>query len=194
VVEGTAAAPRGYACADSDIKQRMSRSEGGPRAGSAHRVCYHAHMRAVVDSSSWISLARAGLLDILATAAVEPVLLDVVRAEIVDEGRRGGHADAASLSAALAGVAPTPTKTGTPVDVRVLEGARAVGLLVANDLALGRRARSLGVAWIRTADLIVIAVRTGSLSLRDGEEALQALHASGRITRELADSYMEQLK
>jgi hypothetical protein len=152
-------------------------------------------MRAVVDSSSWISLARAGLLEVLRAAAVEPVLLDVVHVEIVDEGRRGGHADAGALSAAVEGITPTPTGRGNaPVDARVLEGAQAVGLLVANDLALGRRARSLGVAWIRTADLIVIAVQKGSISVADGAGALQALFASGRITQELAEAYEAQLQ
>ena len=150
-------------------------------------------MRAVIDSSSWISLARAGLLHMLGAASVEPVLPDVVRAEIVEEGRRGGHPDAAALAAAVVGVAPIPTEPGAPVDARVIQAAQGAGLLVANDLALGRRARSLGVAWIRTADLIVIAVRNGSVSLRDGADALTALVTSGRITRELADAYQEQL-
>jgi len=140
-------------------------------------------------------MARAGLLGVLRAAAVEPVLLDVVHTEIVEEGRRGGHADAAALSSAVAGIAPTSTGRGkAAVDARVLEGAQVVGVLVANDLALGRRARSLGVAWIRTADLIVIAVQNGSMSLIEGTEALQALVSSGRITRELADGYEAQLR
>lgn len=64
---------------------------------------------------------------------------------------------------------------------------------MADDLTLGRRARSLGVAWIRTADLIVIAAHNGTMSLQEGTEALRALVNSGRITRELADAYEEQL-
>ena len=152
-------------------------------------------MRAVIDSSTWISLARAGLLQVLRAAAVDPVLLDVVHTEIVDEGRRGGHADAAALAAAVAGMSPTYTGRGNAaVDARVLEGAQAVGLLIANDLALGRRARSLGVAWIRTADLVLIAVQNGSMSVVEGTDALQALLDSGRITPELADAYKAQLQ
>jgi rRNA-processing protein FCF1 len=139
-------------------------------------------------------LARAGLLEILQAASVEPVLVDVVRAEIVDEGRQGGHPDAAALSAAVAGVASTSTGARATADARVLEAAQAIGLLVANDLALGRRARSLGVAWIRTADLILIAVKNGSVSMLDGGRALSALVASGRVTPELADAYREQLR
>jgi len=158
-------------------------------------VCNNARVRAVVDSSSWISLARAGLLGLLHTVPVEPVLLDVVHAEIVGEGRRGGYADAAALTAAVAPFPVMATKGREgQVDSRVLDVAQDIGVLIANDLALGRRARSLGVAWIRTADLIAVAVRSGSMSSADGIEALNALEASGRITRELADAYREQLK
>ena len=152
-------------------------------------------MRAVIDSSSWISLARAGLLDLLRAVAVEPVLLDVVHAEIVDEGRRGGHPDAAALTAAVAGVHVTTT-TGREraVDARVLDAAQDIGVLIANDLALGRRARSLGVAWIRSADVILLAVRSGSVSSREGLDGLRALEDTGRITSELAEAYREQLQ
>lgn len=152
-------------------------------------------MRAVIDSSSWISLARAGLLDLLLAAAVEPVLPDVVHAEIVEEGRRGGYADAAALAAAVANVPLTTTGGGDrSVDARVLDAARDVGVLVANDLALGRRARSLGVTWIRTADLILLGVRSGTLQSADGLAGLSALEETGHITSELADGYRERLR
>ncbi len=152
-------------------------------------------MRAVIDSSSWISLARAGLLDVLAAVPVEPILLDVVHAEIVDEGRRGGYADAAALTAAMEAIPVVPTQRRQgPVDSAVLNAAETVGMLVANDLALGRRARSLGIAWIRTADLIILAVRSRSMSSSVGLEALTALEACGRVTPELADAYREQLR
>jgi rRNA-processing protein FCF1 len=152
-------------------------------------------MRAVIDSSSWISLARAGLLYVLRSVPVEPILLDVVHAEIVGEGRRGGYADAAALTAAVAAipVVPTQSRQGQG-DSAVLNAAEAVGVLVANDLALGRRARSLGVAWIRTADLIILAVHTRSMSSSAGIEALTALEGCGRITREMADAYRDQLQ
>jgi regulator of extracellular matrix RemA (YlzA/DUF370 family) len=152
-------------------------------------------MRAVIDSSSWISLARAGLLDLLRAVPVEPVLLDVVHSEIIDEGRRGGHPDAAALTAAVTGVRVTTT-TGREraIDARVLDAAQDIGVLIANDLALGRRARSLGIAWIRSADVILLAVRSGSVSSREGLDGLRALEDTGRITSELAEAYREQLQ
>lgn len=150
-------------------------------------------MRAVIDSSSWISLARSGLLDLLHAASVEPVLLDVVRAEIVEEGRRGGHADAAILATAVAAIPVTATQADDLPDARVLEGARQIGVLIANDLALGRRARSVGISWIRTADLLILGVKKGSMSSADGMAGLRALEASGRISTELAETYEELL-
>jgi rRNA-processing protein FCF1 len=151
-------------------------------------------MRAVIDSSSWISMARAGLLDLLDAVLLEPVLPDVVFEEIVEEGRRGGHADAAALSTRVAGVAVTATPESAPADARVVRAAQDVGILVANDLALGRRARSLGITWVRTADLIVLAVRRGAMSSRAGIGGLQALQSSGRITAELRDAYEELVR
>ena len=84
--------------------------------------------------------------------------------------------------------------TGGAADTRVLDGALGIGVLIANDLALGRRARSLGVTWVRTADLILLSVKKGSMSAAHGVEGLHALEASGRIASELADSYREQLR
>lgn len=139
-------------------------------------------------------MARAGLLPLLRVAAVDPVLLDVVQAEIVEEGRRGGYADAAVLTGAVAGIPLTITADRGSADSRVLDAAKETGMLIANDLALGRRARSLGVAWIRTADLIILGVRRGSMSQREAMEGLSALEATGRITSGLADAYREQLR
>ena len=81
-----------------------------------------------------------------------------------------------------------------PVDTRVLEAAQGVGVLIANDLALGRRARSLGVSWIRTADVVLLAVRSGSISPAEGIDGLTVLEATGRVTRELAEAYRDQLQ
>jgi rRNA-processing protein FCF1 len=152
-------------------------------------------MRAVIDSSSWISLARAGLLGLIPAVPVEPVLLDVVQAEIVAEGRRGGHADASAITAAVADTPVMPTEDRErSIDARVLNAARRVGVLIANDLSLGRRARSLGVQWIRSADMLVIALRSGSISSAAALDGVRALEQAGRITRELADAYRDTLR
>jgi hypothetical protein len=135
------------------------------------------------------------LLNLLQAVPVEPVLLDVVHSEIVEEGRRGGYPDAAALTTAVTSVPVVTTKAPHgPVDARVLEAAQGVGVLIANDLALGRRARSLGISWIRTADVILLAVRSGSISTAEGSDGLTALEATGRVTRELAEAYRDQLR
>lgn len=151
-------------------------------------------MDAIIDSSSLISLAHAGLLQILAHSAVQPVILDVVRAEAVDAGLAGGHPDAAAIEAAIVGLQEQEVPRATDaVDAAVLDAARGVGVLVANDLALGRRARNLGVRWLRTADLVVLLVATGALANDEGRRAILALLDSGRITAELSESYLEEL-
>lgn len=152
-------------------------------------------MRAVVDSSSWISLARSGLLGVLSTVDVEPVLLDVVRDECVRAGVAGGHADAAALETVMDRLETQVTTTaGEDADVVVLAGARPVGVLVTNDLALGRRARSAGLAWLRTADLVVLGARGGTMTPVQARRAVDALRASGRITTTMADDYLEELR
>ncbi|MDQ3717064.1 MAG: hypothetical protein M3381_13805, partial [Actinomycetota bacterium] len=60
-------------------------------------------MRAVIDTSTWISCARAGLLPLVDHCAFDVVTLDVVRAEAVTAGVAGGYADATAVEAALAG-------------------------------------------------------------------------------------------
>lgn len=150
-------------------------------------------MRAVFDSSSLISLARAGIVDLVPRIPFEAVLVDQVWAEVVTAGRAGGHPDASALSAAF-GRAPLVAAPASPtVDAAVLAVAAEVGTLVANDLALGRRARNLGVIWLRTADLIVFGRAVGALDAGDARRSITALRDSGRITPELADSYLEDI-
>ncbi len=158
-------------------------------------MCYRVRVLAVVDSSTWISLARAGLLDLVGRLPVEPVILDVVFDEAVDRGLQSGRPDATAIAASLHGRPITPSPTGAAsVDAAVLLAARAVGALVANDLALGRRARNLGVLWLRTADLVVLAVRTSAMAAGEGRDALSALEASGRLAADLADAYRDELR
>jgi hypothetical protein len=46
---------------------------------------------------------------------------------------------------------------------------------------------------LRTADLVVLCVRSGRVTTRRGRAALQALHDSGRITLALLEAYREEL-
>jgi rRNA-processing protein FCF1 len=151
-------------------------------------------VRAVVDTSSLISCARAGLLPLLDRSGLEVVTLDVVRAEAVDAGLAAGYADAAVLATALEGRTVTASAPAPTADAAVLQAAREVGLLVTNDLALGRRARNLGVAWLRTADLVILAVRTGAISRAEGAASIGALRDARRISAVLSEEYVEELR
>lgn len=150
-------------------------------------------MRAVVDSSAWISLARSGLLPVLTIVDVDPVLLDVVRAECVSAGAAGGYADAAAIQSVLTRYEVQPTSSGSAADLAVLEASRHVGALVTNDLALGRRARTLGALWLRTPDLVVLSVRAGRMQASQARRAIEALMTAGRITPALAEDYHQEL-
>lgn len=148
----------------------------------------------VIDSSSLISLARSGLLPLLALLPVEPVIVDVVEAESVSDGLAGGHADAAAIEATIAPF-PRHTSAGTrPPDAAVLDAARQVGTLVANDLALGRRARNLGARWLRTADVVVLLRRTGQIDRAQATGAIAALRDTGRVGVDLAADYLAELE
>jgi rRNA-processing protein FCF1 len=149
---------------------------------------------AVVDTSTLISCARAGLLWLLDRCELELVTLDVVWAEAVTAGVAGGYADATAVQTALAGRSVTESPDATTADVAVLQSAMNIGVLVTNDLALGRRARNVGVAWLRTADLVILAVRVGGISRAEGEAAVTALRDARRITAELAEDYLEELR
>lgn len=156
-------------------------------------VRYATFVLAVVDTSTWISCARAGLLPLVPRCGLEVVVLDVVYTEAVTEGVAAGHADATSISAALRAWPQTPGVVGVLPDAAVLHAATETGLLVTNDLALGRRARNAGVRWLRTADLVVLAVRSDRMGAVEGMAAITALRDARRITAALAEEYLEEL-
>ncbi|CAN5350508.1 hypothetical protein BH23ACT9_BH23ACT9_21840 [soil metagenome] len=150
-------------------------------------------MRAVVDSSTWISLAWSGQLPLLTATPLTPVVLDSVYRETVAEGLARGHADAAAIEHAMGAATRMDDPLGRTVDDRVVAAAAAVGLVVTNDLVVGRRANNLGARWLRTADLVVLAVRSHGIEVTSGHSAIAALHASGRLTDALRDAYMQEL-
>lgn len=147
----------------------------------------------VLDTSTLISLAWSGQLGVLTRAPIELVVPDVVRQEAVDSGHAAGYPDAAAIDAAIGGLGTISTQAATTTDQAVLSAGVDVGTLVTNDLALGRRAANLGARWLRTADLILLCMGSGSLSADDGRAALGALHAAGRLTPTLLASYLEAL-
>lgn len=147
----------------------------------------------IIDSSSLISLARSGLLSLLARLPVEPAIAGVVEREAVEQGLARGYADAAAIESAVASFPRVATKGAVSADAEVLNAAQESGVLVANDLALGRRAHNLGVKWLRTADLVLLLVETKAMTSREAREAISALTAAGRLTEELSAEYLEEL-
>jgi hypothetical protein len=146
-----------------------------------------------MDSSSLISLARAGLLGLLDRLPERPRILDVVWDEVVVKGKASQHPDAFVLEAALR-TQPRDTSPNAPtIDQAVLEAATADGILVANDRTLGRRARSMGARWLRSADLLVLLASRRSCSRQEARNGVESLWSAGRITESLRDEYLERL-
>lgn len=156
------------------------------------------YVRIAVDSSTLISLAWAGQLELLSHAPIPLIIPNEVREETVIEGLARGYPDAAAIEQAIKTI-PSPTLESDrlaeshPIDHAVLEAGRLHGALATNDLALGRRAANLGVQWLRTADLVVLCVRTGTFSKDRGVAALKALRGAGRLTEDLLNAYLEDL-
>jgi rRNA-processing protein FCF1 len=148
---------------------------------------------AALDSSALISLAWAGQLQLLADVPVDLVVPAEVVAETVDEGLDCGYADAVAIATAVKALTVADPVGARTVDEAVLSVGRRHGTLVTNDLALGRRAANVAVRWLRTADLVVLCVRAGRSSPDRGAAAVRALRSAGRITDELARSYLEEL-
>lgn len=147
----------------------------------------------VIDTSSLISLARSGLLSLLELLPIKPTIPEVVEREAVRDGLQRGRPDAAAIEAAIASLPREPSPPGATPDAAVLEAARAAGSLIANDLALGRRARNLGLNWLRTADVVLLLVMAGRLETERGRSSIGALTAAGRISEELAAEYLMEL-
>ncbi len=125
---------------------------------------------------------------------IELLIVDVVEGEAVEAGMAGGHVDAVAIEAAIAALPRRVADVdGRAADAQVLDAARDAGTLVANDLALGRRAKNLGIRWLRTADLVVLAARTSSVPTDEARQAIVALESAGRITADLASQYLAEL-
>lgn len=148
---------------------------------------------AVVDSSTLISMAWAGILDLLGRSPIPLIVPSAVHQETVQQGRVQGHSDAEAIESAVARLEIRACGEQGSVDDRVLELGREVGLLITNDVALGRRASNLGVGWLRTADLVVVCARLNRITPERALAALQGLFSSGRITKELLDDYRKEL-
>lgn len=151
-------------------------------------------MDAVIDSSSLISLAWAGQLTLLERMPLSLEVPKRVVEETVTVGLQQGHSDAAAIETAIARLPVVAAERGATTDEAVLHAAVAAGSLVANDVALGRRASNRGARWLRTADLVVLCVRTGNLDADAGRAAIKALRGAERITSELERSYLEELR
>lgn len=145
------------------------------------------------DSSTLISLARAGLLPLIARLPVDVVVLDVVWDEVVVGGRAGQHADATAIAEALGDRPLQTAPTAHTVDDAVVLAAAADGALACNDMTLGRRARNLGARWLRTADLLVLLERSGAANPTESTAGIEALYHAGRITDHLRVEYLEVL-
>lgn len=151
-------------------------------------------MQVVVDSSTLISLAWSGRLDLLELSPLELLVPSEVQVETVTNGLAHGYPDAAAIEGAIKQLGSMPPVGQSRVDDAVLQAGRTIGALLSNDVALGRRAANLGVLWLRTADLVVVCVRAGRLHTVQGVAALLALHSAGRITDRLLDAYREELQ
>jgi hypothetical protein len=140
-----------------------------------------------------ISLARAGLLQLLGRLSRRPRILDVVWEEVVVRGKASQHPDAFVIDAVLGGEPRDASPNAPTVDLAVLRAAAADGVLVANDLTLGRRARSLGARWLRSADLLVLLLEAGLATPEEARGGIDSLWSAGRITDSLRDEYLERM-
>lgn len=149
-------------------------------------------MDAAVDSSMLISLTWSGSLWLVDACPFRLHIPAPVYEEVVTAGIARGYADAASIEAAIKDLPTVDARSAPTNDAAVLEAGQRIGTLLCNDIALGRRATNLNVLWLRTADVVLLSVKSGAISAERGRGALRALHGSGRITHELLTAYLEE--
>ena len=150
-------------------------------------------MDAVLDSSVLISLAWSGLLELLPLAPLALSVPEVVHEETVTQGLARGHPDASAIESAIKPLPVVQTRSSSTTDAAVLERALTAGVLLTNDVVLGRRAANLGSRWLRTADLVVLCVRGGKLEADRGLAALDALRAAGGLSESLFLEYRQEI-
>lgn len=150
-------------------------------------------MELVLDTSSLISLAWAGQLGLIRRSPMPLQLLTAVHDETVREGLAAGHADAAAIEAAVTELPRVESTVEGSVDQAVVAAAQLAGAVLTNDQALGRRAVNVGSRWLRTADFVILLVRTSRLRRDEAAGALSALHDAGRLTDDLYAAYRQEL-
>jgi hypothetical protein len=146
----------------------------------------------VVDSSTLISLARSGNVGLLADSRLDVAIPDVAWDETVITGVAAGYRDAGVIEERLAHLPRLPSVQKR--DAGVLEAAIGADALVCDDIALGRRARSLGTPWLRTPDLVLLVVRLGEIDAPEGRSSIIALREAGRLDDATARSYLGELE
>ena len=175
------------------MSTRPSAQELGPRTGDSHvewLADNYADYEADFKRRKGPRRQPFGLLGRLSR---QPRILDVVWTEVVVEGKAGQHPDAFVIDAALR-TEPRDTAPDAPtIDQAVLQAAVADGVLLANDLTLGRRARSLGARWLRSADLLVLLSAAGRCTHEEARNGIESLWSAGRITDSLRDEYLERI-
>lgn len=155
----------------------------------------------VVDSSSLITLAGAGAIQLLARANAPVVTVPEVYRETVETGKARAFPDAGEIAGGFEkGLISIRAPRGTrriggvsPVDSRVLLLAEEIqgAILLVNDQTLLRKAEQRGIASQFTAEFVRDLQAGGKISRRDRDRLFEAFLANGRYSEPFLEALLQ---
>ena len=168
-------------------------------------------MKAVIDTSTLISLAKISCLELLPRLREDVVLPHEVYEEAVIDGEEKGIADAIVIKGfiknhrieivgakrnSMKAVRGQTNRNLSKGDGAVLSLAFSVGAneVLTNDDGLGKIAMGLGFRVIATPDLLIEALKEGVVNVEDFENFVRGLVVENRISSALAELYLMEGK
>jgi len=165
----------------------------------------------VIDTSTLISLAKIGNLELLPRLRRNIVLPEVVFEEAVTGGEEKGIADAMVIKGFIetSGLKILRSKIRSDEDLRkqikgnLAKGDEAVlslplsekaSEIITNDDGLCKIAMGLGIRVVSSPDLLMEALRKGVMDLQDFEISLRGLVVENRLSAAVAEFYLMEGK
>jgi predicted nucleic acid-binding protein len=164
-------------------------------------------VKSVIDTSTWISLAKIAYLELIPTLRTDVSIPYEIYEETVLEGEKKGFADAMVIKHFMEKhrIRITRVKTHSKIALRkksnkiLTKGDESVlslamqekaNEIMADDDGLGKIAMALGFNVKATPDLLMEGLKKNALSLQDFEIFMRGLVIENRLSSAIAELYI----
>lgn len=164
-------------------------------------------MKAIIDTSTLISLTKIGKLDLLRQLKFSLIMPEEVYREAVVTGEEKGFSDATVIKRCINshGIPVSSVKTGSIVAMRkklnkvLSAGDEAVlslavqekiNMIITNDDGLGKIGVALGMQVYASPDILLKALTKNIADFREFEISIRSLVVENRLSSRIAELYI----